>query len=205
MVDWLREGKKVLYYDFENTSRELIRRVSCLCPSLESVRDTLKLCYYRSSIKTLSHDIETLGEDLLLIVDSFQKLPARINHKRESLEDWLHKFEEIKKCGISIIILSEVDKASYKTGRSPSMGDYKETGEVEYSVDTGLQLRESRYSKELIELWIVKCRARPTPSGRLELLTRESFGKLSEESSRGSEPQTNQAEPSEGWVEGNEW
>jgi len=98
-----------------------------------------------------------------------------------------------------------VDKATYKAGRTPSMGDYKETGEVEYSVDLGLQLRTSRYSPELVECWVVKNRARPF-IGQLGLLRRESFGKFSEESQKDTrtQPQERSEETPQGW-KGESW
>ena len=169
---WLRQGRKVFHYDRENSSAEFIRRGYDVFGGLEPLRSAFELLYYRDDFSTLQYDLDDQEQPVLLIIDSIQKVPTKSNQRRESLDTWIHRFEEIKKSGHTVILLSELNKQSYD---NPNLAAYKETGEVEYAADIGIQLRECRETDDLVECRLVKDRPRPY-KGNICYLRRKNFG-----------------------------
>lgn len=148
----------VLKYDFENG------RNICLYRFIEnfSLEDAKKLgkrYYIRESLRTLTRDLAVIKPPAVLVVDSIQKISTRSAvDRRVDLDDWVHRFEELKKDGYHVILVSEINRASYSG--DPKLDCFKETGALEYAADTALFLQEAEAG--LLRLWVVKNRHYPT-------------------------------------------
>lgn len=159
----------VIYDDFENGLSVLMNRTrSIVGGDLERARHITRNIYYRDSVRTLDADLAVIQPPACIVVDSVQKLPGSVTHRRESLDKWVHKLEYLKKRGYHVIIVSEVPRSQYN--QDAYIGAYKESGEIEYSADTGIQLLSA--TDNMIEVHIVKNRHRPT-KGFVTMLRRE--------------------------------
>ena len=159
-------SERVLYYDFENTRNVLLYRLVQNF-GLETARAIGKRLYYRENLRSLSRDLAATPPPATVVVDSIQKLSvAGADDKRQGLDAWIRRLEEIKKRGYNVIIVSEINRASY-TG-DPKMDCFKETGALEYAADTALVLQEG--DAGFIKMWVVKNRHYPKkgPVGLIE-------------------------------------
>lgn len=147
----------VLFYDFENGFSYLMDRTREIFDGdkLRAQKATSRI-YYRDSIRTLDYDLSQVPPPALICVDSVQKLPSSLEFRRSGLDRWVHRLELLKHRGYFVLLISEVGRAQYQA--DPFIGSFKETGEIEYSADVGLQLIEM---SNLVELHIVKNRHRP--------------------------------------------
>jgi hypothetical protein len=149
----------VLYYDFENGTNVLVSHMyTGLKQDKERLTKYTQRLYMRESIRTLEADLISVPAPALIVVDSLQKLPTRTDQRRTGLDQWVHRFEQLKKRGYTVILLSELNRGGYQGAGGKIKYSYKETGEIEYSGDFCIELRESRKDKELTELWVVKNR-----------------------------------------------
>lgn len=159
----------VLYYDFENGFTVLMERTRAVFGGdLERIRRATSRIYYRDAIRTLDADLGAVAPPALVVVDSVQKLPASMEFRRTGLDRWMHRLEMLKKRGYHVLLVSEVGRAAY--GHEASLASYKETGEIEYTADLGMQLLPG--TGDLVELHIVANRHRKT-KGFLEHLMRK--------------------------------
>ncbi len=155
-------GQKVpvLYYDHENGFEVLMDRTRRLMgDDIDKTRSVTQRIYHRDSIRSLDSDLGRIHPPAVLVVDPVQKLPGSLEFKRASLDRWVHKLEHLKKRGYHVIMISEVPRSQY--GQDAYIGAFKESGEVEYSADTALQLLPGRDSGS-VEVHVVKNRHRPT-------------------------------------------
>lgn len=172
-------GRKLpaIYYDFENGLSVLLERTrSMVSGNLERARNLVRNVYYRNSIRTLDADLASVPAPALIVVDSIQKLPGSIEHKRASLDRWVHRLEYLKKRGYHVIAISEIPRSQYQ--QDAYIGAFKESGEVEYSADTGIQLLPAKEGS--VEVHIVKNRHRPR-KGYVAMLGRVGGGWLFKE------------------------
>lgn len=156
----------VVYYDFENGVQVMLHRIGAALGSVDKLKAATKNLYMRDSIRWIEQDLAQFPAPALIVVDSIQKVPTSINERRASLDKWIHRLEALKKRGYHVLILSEKDRGSYGEA---SMRGFKESGEIEYSADLGVQLLDGDGT---VELHIVKNRHRPN-KGHLCDLTRE--------------------------------
>lgn len=143
----------VLLYDFENGTAVLLYRAFHVFG--RRLADLGTRIFLRESIRTLDADLVGVPPPALVIVDSVQKLPASVEYRRTGLERWVHRLEGLKKRGYHVLLVSEVGRSHY--GSDPSVGAFKETGEIEYSADLGIQLVEAG-DESSVEVHIVKNR-----------------------------------------------
>lgn len=161
-------GTPVLVYDFENGFPVLMDHTREIFQGdMDKIREATKNVYVRDSIRSLDSDLSRLAPPALIVVDSIQKLPGSVEHRRTSLDRWIHRLEYLKKRGYTVLLVSEIGRAAY--GNDAYIGAYKETGEIEYSADMGLQLIEG--GQNSVEAHIVKNRHRPF-KGAVALLQR---------------------------------
>ena len=147
----------VLFYDYENGFAVLMDRTASIYRGdLDSIREATRNVYYADSIRSLDRDLAAVASPALVVVDSIQKLPSSIEHKRQGLDRWMQRFEALKKRDYTVLLVSEIGRAYY--GSDAYIGGYKETGEIEYTADTGIQLIGDR--EGLAELHIVANRHR---------------------------------------------
>lgn len=125
----------VLYYDLENGNHVTINRMGHVCGSKEAYKERTKRFYIKNKItrKKLDAALKTkkMKPPALIVIDSIQKLPTKADQRRTGIDEWLRKFEQLKADGYSVLLISEVN----------GTGQYKETGEIEYTVDFGMQLQ----------------------------------------------------------------
>src|SRR3990167_5607306 len=126
--------------------------------NLARIREATKNLYVRDSIRTLDADLSRIPAPALLVVDSVQKLPGSVENRRTGLDRWIHRLEALKKRGYFLLLVSEIGRASYEG--DASIAAFKETGEIEYAVDAGIQLIAQ--TDDVVQCHIVKNRHRPT-------------------------------------------
>lgn len=149
----------VIYYDFENGFAVLMNRTRKIYQGdLERVRAVTSSLYVRDSIRSLDADLARVQSPALVVVDPIQKLPSSVQFKRAGLDRWIHRLEGLKRRGFHILMVSEIGRAHY--GDEAHIGAYKETGEIEYSADTGLQLIQGG-ANDQVEVHIVANRHHP--------------------------------------------
>lgn len=166
----------VLYYDFENGLRSMLHRLGSALGGPEKMKKALTKFYLRESIKFLDTDLAQFEPPALLVIDSVQKLPTSVEFRRTSLDKWVHKLEMLKKRGYDVLLLSEKGREQY--GQA-NMNGFKETGEIEYSAELGVQLLTGE-DRNHVEVHIVKNRHRIT-TGHVSTLVRKSAGWFTEE------------------------
>jgi KaiC/GvpD/RAD55 family RecA-like ATPase len=159
----------VIYYDHENGFEVLMDRTKKLTGgNLDRAKELTRMVYHRDSIRSLDSDLGVIAPPAVLVVDPVQKLPGSLEFKRASIDRWVHKLEHLKKRGYHVIMISEVPRSQY--GQDAYIGAFKESGEVEYSADTAIQLLPGREGGS-VEVHIVKNRHRPM-KGFAALLSR---------------------------------
>jgi len=95
-------------------------------------RNKMNLPYIESLIRVLQERYKT--EKMLLMFDSLQKLPSKLEVRRLQIDAWLHDFEYLKNMyNINILAISEQSRT--EKGYTPRMDKMKESGEIEYSCD----------------------------------------------------------------------
>lgn len=158
-VEYGRQGP-VLYYDMENGPEVMLYRIGKRYKGdVEAARRVTRNIYFRESIKTLSEDIRVMkGRQCLVVADSLQKLPTSVEHRRTSLDLWVHRFERLKKEGHTVVLISEKNREEYG---SASQRGFKETGEIEYSCDFGFHLIQDPQMPSMSKVIVVKNRHRP--------------------------------------------
>lgn len=130
--------RPVLYYDFEQGSSVIKWHVhKALGGDKEKIAEATHQLYIRHSMASLESDLDMLDTPCLVVVDSVQKVASSVTFRRESLEQWVHKLEALKKYGHHIILVSEKNRGSYGDA---SLQGYKETGELEYAADTAFDM-----------------------------------------------------------------
>jgi KaiC/GvpD/RAD55 family RecA-like ATPase len=172
-VSAAKAGVGVLYFDTENGTVNLGKRIVCATYNVEekmiteedviawdiSRLGTLAIVDDRrmmmgAGITSLVDKIRTRAPGkVLCIFDSLQKLPHDLGDRRAGIDFWLRFFEQLKKQEVGILLVSEVNRAGYN--RQQGMQAGKESGDIEYSADVLLRLspkgkRTSLYSLEVV-------------------------------------------------------
>jgi KaiC/GvpD/RAD55 family RecA-like ATPase len=86
---------------------------------------------------------ETDQNEILVVVDSLHKLPFKdLSERRTGIDEWLRQMESIRdEYHVAFLVISELSRG--QTGRydeTPSLGSFKETGDIEYSADNAMIL-----------------------------------------------------------------
>ena len=149
-----------LFYDQELGIPTIMTRLKqSLGSTYKQAKKSLDRLYIRESIQTLEGDMIAVPAPAFIVVDSLHKLPTRSEFRRTSLDGWVHRFESFKKLGYYVLLVCEKGRADY--GRA-SIGGYKESGSIEFSADTAIQLIHGQNREDkLIEFWTVKNRHAP--------------------------------------------
>ena len=130
--------RPVLYYDFEQGTGVIKWHIQeALGGDREKIHDATKQLYIRHTMASVESDLDMIGVPALIVVDLIQKVASSVTYRRESLEQWIHKLEALKKYGHHVILVSEKKRGTYG---EPSLSGYKESGELEYSADTAFDL-----------------------------------------------------------------
>lgn len=166
--------RPVLYYDFEQGSSVIKWHVhKALGGDKEKIADATHQLYIRHSVGSMESDLDMLGEPCLVVVDSIQKIASSVTYRRESLEQWVHKLEALKKYGHHIIMVSEKNRGAYGNA---SLQGYKETGELEYAADTAFDMiKPDEEDSSRSDLFITKNRHYPKRGYVVTLKRRNSW------------------------------
>ena len=147
-------GAAVIYYDFENGPFSLLIREFCRKyrvayweelfnkdqpwdPVIEKLnrfytdrKNMAIVTERRITIETIRSQVRELRaisgqEKALIVIDSLQKLPMRLEERRAGVDFWLRGFEELKSQdpNLAIILVSELSRG----------GLPKESGDIEYT------------------------------------------------------------------------
>jgi KaiC/GvpD/RAD55 family RecA-like ATPase len=86
---------------------------------------------------------ETRTDHALVVVDSLHKLPFKnLSERRAGIDEWLRHMEAIRdEHNVSFLVISELSRSeggSYS--EKPSLGSFKESGDIEYSADNAMIL-----------------------------------------------------------------
>lgn len=147
-----------LVYDIENGYSVIMDRVASIFNhDPGKMGAATRRIYHRDSVRSLDRDLAGIPPPAVVAVDSIQKVSGAIEFKRASLDRWVHRLELLKKRGYTVMLISEVGRAHYNS--DAYIGSFKETGEIEYSADVGLQILPA--GDDIAELHIVKNRHRP--------------------------------------------
>ena len=173
--------RPVLYYDFEQGTGVIKWHVhKALGGDKDRIMEATRALYIRHSMSSLESDLDMLGEPCLVVVDSVQKVASSVNYRRESLEQWVHKLEALKKYNHHVILVSEKNRGTYGNA---SLQGYKETGELEYAADTAFDmLKPEEEDGSRVELHITKNRHYPK-RGFITTLKRQNSWWFTEEGS----------------------
>lgn len=149
--------RPVLYFDFEQGAGVLKWHIhEALQGDQGKIKEATRQLFVRSTMTTLENDLDTIGQPCLIVVDSIQKVASSVTYRRESLEQWVHKLEALKRYDHHVIMVSEKKRGTYGEA---TLDSGKETGELEYAADTQMDLLlpdESDPSR--VELHITKNR-----------------------------------------------
>lgn len=149
-----------LYYDFENGFEVMMDHTRQIFQDdLNRLRSATSRIYYRDNIRTLDADLLSVPSPALIIIDSVQKLPTSFMYHKQGLDKWVHRLEYLKKRGYYVLLVSEVPRSQYNA--DAYIGAFKETGEIEYAANLGLQLLPVPPNGDIVEVQIVKNRHRP--------------------------------------------
>lgn len=149
----INRNQKVLVYDHENGRNVLLYRLVQNF-GVEKARAMCKNIYIRDSLRTLTRDLEVVKSPATILVDSIQKITTRTDERRSGLDDWIHRFEALKRDGYNVVLISEINRANY-TG-DPRMDCFKETGALEYAADSAIVLQEAEAG--LLKVHVIKNR-----------------------------------------------
>lgn len=206
-ADVVDQGGGVVYLDMENgsmnlLSRDICRRTNTTFTELFSAdspvavfiegelarmnerRNFAVLQDRRITVDKLRLSIKEMQRmngrpDVLVVVDSLQKLPLDLKERRASVDAWLRGFEQLmaELPGLAVILISELSRGA---------GQPKESGDIEYSGHFLLRLRApkledaeaaalkggtiiDRSDDGARDLWIENARDVPVPSGPIKL------------------------------------
>lgn len=162
--------RPVLFYDYENGQSVLHAHLDeVFGGNNRKIREATERLYFRDSVYSLDADLTELRTPCFIVVDSLQKIAVRgTDDKRAGLEKWIHRLEALKLLGHCILMVSEKNRSHY--GRTGQAG-YKESGDIEYTVDVGVELLADKDTNELIEVSINKNRNWPK-KGYITTMTR---------------------------------
>jgi len=96
----------------------------------------------RRQINFIKH--ETRLDQCLVVIDSLHKLPFKnLSERRTGIDEWLRIMESIRdEQNVSFLVISELSRAGEGGyNRTPDLGSFKESGDIEYSADNALILQ----------------------------------------------------------------
>lgn len=148
----------VIYYDLENSFSVMMDHTrSIFKGDLEQIKRVTRKLYHRDSIRTLEADLQRIPPPALVVVDHIQRLASSIQFQKASLDRWIHRLDGLKKRGYTVLMISEIARSQYNA--DAYIGSFKESGEIEYAAETGIQLL--RGSGDTVEVHVVANRHRP--------------------------------------------
>jgi hypothetical protein len=170
----------VLYYDMENGEQVMLYRIGKIYgDDMEKVKKATERFYIRRNPRDLDADVATVPAPAMIVIDSLQKLPTKMDQRRMWLDHWLGRLEKLKQQGYTVLVVSELN----------GLGGFKETGEIEYTADFGFQLIKDG---DIAMVNVVKNRHRPS-IGEICYLERVNDWAFQETEDLGARDTTNQA------------
>jgi len=96
----------------------------------------------RRQIDFIKH--ETRLDSCLVVIDSLHKLPFKnLSERRTGIDEWLRIMESIRdEQHVSFLVISELSRGGEGSyNRTPDLGAFKESGDIEYSADNAIILQ----------------------------------------------------------------
>lgn len=97
----------------------------------------------RRQIDYIQH--ETRRDDTVVVIDSLHKLPFKdLSDRRTGIDSWLRNMESIRdEQNVAFFVISELSRDQEAGGysKTPDMGAFKESGDIEYSADNAMILQ----------------------------------------------------------------
>jgi replicative DNA helicase len=96
----------------------------------------------RRQIDFIKH--ETRLDKCMVVIDSLHKLPFKnLSERRTGIDEWLRVMESIRdEQHVSFLVISELSRAGEGGyNRTPDLGSFKESGDIEYSADNAIILQ----------------------------------------------------------------
>lgn len=192
-----RKGGTIHYYDIENGMHFVMLRLlsnfySKTFEQLRAEKDHAErweadlaekipkfhLCtdYAKMKPDLIARHAQLVGaEKTLIVLDSLQKLPPLAKERRDSLDTWLRELEQIKlDPSITILLISELSRGENEAHyKNPSLGAFKESGDIEYTADIALQFLKDKGNSEHMILHVVA--NRHGQSGKIAKYSYENF------------------------------
>ena len=138
--------KEIRQTDLKGESEERLdaahRELKDMLPYFRVVTDRkLGPDIMRRQIEFLQNETHT--DHTLVVVDSLHKLPFKnLSERRAGIDEWLRHMEAIRdEHNVSFFVISELSRSeggSYS--ETPSLGSFKESGDIEYSADNAMIL-----------------------------------------------------------------
>ncbi len=189
------QGYPVLYYDFENgfnrLTLKIFSRVAQVHPDYiqlrnpeyenkvraarEQIARMTKTLYVENDRRTSEESIRRQIEkakaqsdknQILIVIDSIQKLPMNLATRREGIDNWVRFFESIRdQENATLILISELARSGYE---NCGISSWKESGDLEYSFDHMIQLKKKNPDDpQGIELVLNMIASRELESGEI--------------------------------------
>ncbi len=95
----------------------------------------------RRQVDFLQH--ETRTDSTVVVIDSLHKLPFKdLSDRRTGIDSWLRHMEAIRdEQNVSFFVVSELSRGEGgQYARTPDLGAFKESGDIEYSADNAMIL-----------------------------------------------------------------
>jgi hypothetical protein len=123
--------------------RRLVRYPDRLLGELrpEGVSDVVRrLADYRADL--IARNLADASRPLLLVFDSIQKLPGRLEQRRDAVDAWIRALETARHETPDVVILavSEFGRAKDAAGERPRYSGFKESSGLEFTADLALAL-----------------------------------------------------------------
>lgn len=124
--------------------------------------------------------------DYLGLIRMNAKLPLH-----QAIAETTKRFKQIaKQCGIPIVLLCQLNRASVSENRPPAMYDLRDSGSIEQDADIILMLEKASYEEDgkEVNIWVRKNRQGKAGDIKIEIVGNETFTAFTEKNGRDPEP-----------------
>ena len=124
--------------------------------------------------------------DYLGLIRMNAKLPLH-----QAIAETTKRLKQVaKQCGIPIVLLCQLNRASASENRPPAMYDLRDSGSIEQDADIILMLEKASYEEDgkEVNIWVRKNRQGKAGDIKIEIVGNETFTAFTEKNGREPEP-----------------
>ena len=124
--------------------------------------------------------------DYLGLIRMNAKLPLH-----QAIAETTKRLKQIaKQCGIPIVLLCQLNRASASENRPPAMYDLRDSGSIEQDADIILMLEKASYEEDgkEVNIWVRKNRQGKAGDIKIEIVGNDTFTAFTEKNGREPEP-----------------